>query len=309
MKENLVSVIIPVYGVEKYLDKCVESVIKQTYTNLEIILVDDGSPDNCPKMCDDWTKKDDRIKVIHKQNGGQGSARNMALDICKGDYICFIDSDDYVEPNYVETLLTACLTHNADIAICKIITIDEKTLKTEDITQFHNTIFADKNLVYNAYENQEIYTHSPCNKLYAKSIFKTLRYPEIRMCEDSAIYLQTFYFAKKIVAIPNVLYNYIIHTGSTMRRAMTLERIDSIFKNYDISIGFLQENNYTTLLHPEVVACLNCCIGQYHATKDKKIKRYIKNCYKNYRKKYKAIVSFKNAPLKLKLKMIYMKIF
>ena len=99
MNEPLVSVIVPVYKVEKYLDKCIESIVGQTYENLEIILVDDGSPDNCPTMCDEWAQKDSRIKVIHKENGGLSSARNAGLDACTGDYIGFVDSDDWIEPD------------------------------------------------------------------------------------------------------------------------------------------------------------------------------------------------------------------
>ena len=97
--EELISVIIPVYKVEEYLDECVLSVIRQTYANLEIILVDDGSPDNCPRMCDEWATKDSRIKVIHKENGGLSDARNAGLDAAEGQYIAFIDSDDYIKPD------------------------------------------------------------------------------------------------------------------------------------------------------------------------------------------------------------------
>ena len=105
MNKPLVSVIVPVYKVEDYLDKCVKSIVAQTYENLEIILVDDGSPDNCPSMCDSWAQKDSRIKVIHKENGGVSSARNSALDAAAGDYICFVDSDDFIEPNAVGYML------------------------------------------------------------------------------------------------------------------------------------------------------------------------------------------------------------
>ena len=101
---ELISIIVPVYKVEKYLDKCVESIVEQTYKNLEIILVDDGSPDNCSAMCDEWAQKDSRIKVIHKENGGLSSARNAGLDACTGEYIYFLDSDDYIADNCIETL-------------------------------------------------------------------------------------------------------------------------------------------------------------------------------------------------------------
>ena len=108
MNENrVISVIVPVYNVEKYLDKCVDSIVNQTYKNLEIILVDDGSPDNCPKMCDAWVEKDSRIKVIHKENGGVSSARNAGLKASCGEYIGFVDSDDFIQPDMFEQLLGA----------------------------------------------------------------------------------------------------------------------------------------------------------------------------------------------------------
>ena len=115
MKKALVSVVIPVYNVEAYLDRCVQSVVNQTYKNLEIILVDDGSPDNCPAMCDAWAQKDSRIKVIHKENGGLGYARNTGIDNATGDYICFFDSDDYVAPTTIEECWQIITETQADI--------------------------------------------------------------------------------------------------------------------------------------------------------------------------------------------------
>lgn len=117
---NLISVIVPVYKVEKYIKKCIESIINQTYENLEIILVDDGSPDNCGKICDEYAKKDKRIKVIHKENGGVSSARNLGLEKSNGQYITFIDSDDWIEEEYCEILLTTLKEQNADCAICRL---------------------------------------------------------------------------------------------------------------------------------------------------------------------------------------------
>jgi len=102
MISGLVTVVVPIFKVEKYLNRCIESIVKQTYEKIEIILVDDGSPDNCPEMCDEWAKKDSRIKVIHKQNAGLGMARNTGIDNANGEYICFFDSDDYIHPNTIE---------------------------------------------------------------------------------------------------------------------------------------------------------------------------------------------------------------
>ena len=113
MKEGLVTVIVPIYKVEKYLDRCVESIVNQTYRNLEIILVDDGSPDHCPQMCDEWAKKDTRIKVIHKENRGQGLARNTGIDNASGEYICFFDSDDYIAADAIELAYEMAHKENA----------------------------------------------------------------------------------------------------------------------------------------------------------------------------------------------------
>lgn len=116
MSNPLISVIVPVYKAQKYLDKCVESIINQTYDNLEIILVDDGSPDNCPQMCDEWAKKDTRIKVIHKENGGVSQARNAALDIMKGEFFTFVDSDDWIDDDFIEHLISLCADNDYDFA-------------------------------------------------------------------------------------------------------------------------------------------------------------------------------------------------
>ena len=118
MNNLLVSVIVPVYDVEKYLDRCINSIVGQTYKNIEIILVDDGSPDNCPKMCDEWAAKDNRIKVVHKQNGGLTNARKAGFDIADGDYVLFTDSDDYIELNMVEEMLKKAVETNMDITLC-----------------------------------------------------------------------------------------------------------------------------------------------------------------------------------------------
>ena len=120
MKSDLISVVVPVYKVEKYLDECVQSIVNQTHRNLEIILVDDGSPDRCPQLCDEWAEKDSRIRVIHQKNGGLSAARNAGLDVAKGDYIGFVDSDDYIAPDMYEQLLIPLLKENKKTSCCLI---------------------------------------------------------------------------------------------------------------------------------------------------------------------------------------------
>lgn len=120
-KQPLISVIVPIYKVEQYLNRCVQSIVDQTYKNLEIILVDDGSPDNSPAMCDAWAEKDDRVQVVHKKNGGVSSARNAGLDAANGAYIGFVDGDDYIEPDMYAQLLQAIQKDSSDMAVCGIL--------------------------------------------------------------------------------------------------------------------------------------------------------------------------------------------
>lgn len=119
MKAGLVSIVLPIYNVEKYLDRCIESVINQTYRNLEILLVDDGSPDDCPQKCEEWAKKDGRIKVIHKANAGLGYARNTGIENASGEYICFFDSDDYIDPSTIEKAYNTAQKNNSDMVFVR----------------------------------------------------------------------------------------------------------------------------------------------------------------------------------------------
>ena len=118
---SLLSVIVPIYNVEDYLNRCVDSIINQTYKNLEIILVDDGSPDNCPQMCDDYAKKDSRIRVVHKENGGLSDARNAGMKVATGEYVSFIDSDDYISLDFYETLFQTMVDNDSDIVECSVV--------------------------------------------------------------------------------------------------------------------------------------------------------------------------------------------
>ena len=145
MSQALISVIIPVYKVEKYLDRCLESIVNQTYKNLEIILIDDGSPDNCPAICDEYAQKDSRIKVIHKANGGVSSARNKGIDVATGDYIGFVDSDDWIEPDMYETLIKNAEQYNSDISRCSYVISESMSGQTSK-SQDNGTIFLEDSI-------------------------------------------------------------------------------------------------------------------------------------------------------------------
>lgn len=219
MNNTLISVIVPVYKTEKYLDKCVESIVNQTYKNLEIILVDDGSPDGCPQMCDEWAEKDSRIKVIHKENGGAASARNKGLDAASGDYIGFVDSDDYIETEMFEKLLNALEKGNAQISICAN---DEVDADCNFITENRVPASSDTITPYDCFLNLYGENYSHCivpNKLYRKEIWSGLRFPVLKMCEDEAVLPYVYAKSEKIAVVNEVLYHYYVeHSGSVMNK-------------------------------------------------------------------------------------------
>ena len=205
MDNNLISIIIPVYNVEKYLEECVESVVKQTYKNLEIILVDDGSTDNSGKICDNYAVKDKRIKVIHKENGGQSDARNAGLDICTGDFIGFIDSDDYVEADMFETLIKNIYENDADIVSCRWFTEYVNNKIKDGIGQRY--ILNNDDIIIRGF-GENLLSCGVWDKLFKKDVFESMRFPKGKIFEDTYINIKIFLNVSKVVIIPDALYHY-----------------------------------------------------------------------------------------------------
>ena len=205
---NLISVIIPVYNVEKYLDRCMETVLNQTYGNMEIILVDDGATDQSGKKCDEYALKDERVKVIHKKNGGLSSARNAALEIATGDYIGFVDSDDYIDEYMFEKMLQYCIDNDCDISVCGHFTEKNNKISIEEpiIDQLimYTKMDALETLVEDAMMNNYAW-----DKLYKAELFKGVRYPDGRNYEDIATTYLLFDKAERICQIPEYLYYYL----------------------------------------------------------------------------------------------------
>lgn len=188
MEKPLISVIVPVYKVEPYINRCVESIVNQTYKNLEIILVDDGSPDNCPKMCDEWAEKDNRIKVIHKQNGGVSSARNEGIANSNGKYISFVDGDDWIESDMIYLLLNTIEENNADVSRCGIITDFEDGSASELSGNSEIKILSSKDemiidLVMGDYLSGVVW-----NKLYRYDIVNNIRFDINFDCSEDFLY-------------------------------------------------------------------------------------------------------------------------
>lgn len=222
------SVIVPIYNVEEYLDECIKSIVNQTYKNLEIILVDDGSPDHCPELCDIWAEKDSRIKVIHKENGGVSSARNAGLDAAIGDFIAFVDSDDYLDFDMYEIMLTQMREHNADMAQCGIVRENaDGSVEVWDSFDAPIVVMDNTQLLCSVGEAAGVLPVSPCNKIFKAEVIDVIRYDEsLKYAEDT---LFNFSAARNInkAVIQNVpRYHYVNNSGSASHQKFSSSRFD-----------------------------------------------------------------------------------
>lgn len=221
--KTLITIVVPVYNVEKYLNKCVESIVNQTYENLEIILVDDGSPDNCPQMCDEWAKKDCRIKVVHKKNGGLSSARNAGIDAMTGDYVLFIDSDDYIELNMAEIMYTNIIKDNYDVCVCNNSHTD-KNYNIISTTGFKGTVLKGDEIIQSFLKTTVFDSSSTCNKMYKYSVLEkyNLRFDEtIKWGEDYPFNYYYFRVIDKMISIDDVLYHYLMEREGSITDNVT----------------------------------------------------------------------------------------
>lgn len=210
----LISVIIPIYNVEKYLHRCVDSVLGQTYGNIEVILVDDGSPDNCPKICDEYAEKDGRVKVIHQPNCGLSAARNAGLDIFSGEYVAFVDSDDYVAPDFLYFMYDLVAEHGADIVSCGAVDVypSGKTAFHSADTDVH--VMDSREALERMCYNDSFYV-TAWDKLYKRELFDGIRFTVGKLFEDTGTTYKLVDRAKKIVACCEVKYYYVISTDSS----------------------------------------------------------------------------------------------
>lgn len=289
---ELISVIIPVYNVEQYLSRCIDSVINQTYTNLEIILIDDGSPDSCGKICDEYAQKDNRIKVIHKENGGLSSARNAGIDEASGVYLSFVDSDDYINEQFIEKLYKLLKEYDADIAQCDFIkTSGEKPdLNTEEVIKVYNSA----SFYGTIYEPNGVNTVVAWNKLYKAEMFAQIRYPEGKIHEDEAVIHLLINKASRCVKTNMQMYYYFINKNGIMNTKFSERRLD-IFCALNSRVNFYIENNMRKYALIELENLKSKCLEFYKLTKEKNIRKKIKEQLKyNFKLALKLQVSSKN---------------
>lgn len=229
------SIIVPVYKVEAFLDKCVESILAQTYKDYELILVDDGSPDRCGDMCEAWAKKDDRILVIHKDNGGLSDARNAGINVARGDYIGFVDSDDYIKPDMFEVLVNNLEENGADISMCGYadVYVDGIRKESNDRKVY---IWNQKEAIHQILLGKLLSVHAWV-KLYKRFLFSSIRYPKGKISEDAYIIMDLMSLAKKSVFTPYSAYYY-VHRGESINTSkytkIDLTRIEAHEKNLNI---------------------------------------------------------------------------
>lgn len=226
MQNPMISIIVPVYKVEKYLSKCVESILAQTFADFELILVDDGSPDSCGSICDEYALKDSRIKVIHKKNGGLSDARNAGIVVAKGEYLAFIDSDDYIAPDMYETLYNLAQTHCADMVVCDAVLVkEEEEAVYSDSTQVY---LMDKETALKKMIYERLFSVNAWNKLYKKKLFSVIRYPKGMLYEDLATTYKLLDICDKVVYTPVQKYAYVQRQGSIMNQTGCKMKADKV---------------------------------------------------------------------------------
>ena len=214
---DLISIVVPVYNVDRYLNKCVETLVNQTYKNIEILLINDGSTDNSSNLCNEWIKRDNRIRVFHKKNGGLSDARNYGIEKARGKYISFIDSDDYIKLNMLSILHYYLIKNNADISIVSYLMVDENydNLLDNNIPEKECISFTKEEAIKELFHDNSIGNYA-WNKLYKKSLFKEIKFPVGKKMEDIGTMYLLFEKANKIIYNPSKCYYYVQREGSIL---------------------------------------------------------------------------------------------
>ncbi len=257
---ELISVIVPIYKVEQYLDQCIKSIVNQTYRSIEIILVDDGSPDRCPEICDSWAVKDPRIRVIHMENGGVSRARNAGMDISSGSYVCFIDSDDFIEPEFVEYLYRAICETGSDISKCDYHRFSDPSEPYYDNKGMSSPVIRTGEEALHNFTQILKPNYMVWNKLYRRELAENEPFLDGRQAQDVLFSCRIFGKCKSIACIENVLYHWRIREGSATF-GFIRQRLDAI-ETFWLSIKYLEEN-YPQFLKDLKNNYISLCYGAY----------------------------------------------
>lgn len=306
----MISIIIPVYKVEKYIHACIDSILSQTYTDMEIILVDDGSPDQCPTICDEYAQKDRRIKVLHKRNGGLSSARNAGLDVAKGHLIMFADSDDFLDKNMVKTLYELYCSTGADIVGCEVKRYNNGSAYT--ISEFHRcestTIFSSEEIL-----KEMISRRIDCaswNKLYKREIIGDYRFIEGRYNEDFIFLFHLYQQCKKVAYTNEALYFY-RKTPNSITNIFDDKSLDPLKNALEIEKEIYRKklNLKNEIKQYKIRICLQIAWSIKKNKLQKKYSEINAMCKKEIRNRIIFIIKEKGLPLKLKILGLYSALF
>lgn len=273
-----ISVIVPVYKVEPYLSRCVDSILAQTYRDFELILVDDGSPDRCGEICESYAQKDLRVHVIHQENGGLSAARNTGIDWVFANsasrWLAFVDSDDWVHPAFLQTLYVTAEQTLCKLSVCGILRTSGEPIPTEQDFSVQ-CLSADDYYCGGVHEGL---TAVAWNKLYHKSLFKSLRYPVGKLHEDEFTTYRAVYQAGKVGVTPARLYAYYQNPEGIMRSQWNARRMD-VLEAFEQQIQFARETDRSRLLHKAAEAYIYCAyeqLGQAQVIYRKELRRKLR---------------------------------
>ena len=306
MEEKLISVIVPVYNVEKYLRKSIDSLVSQTYRNLEIILVDDGGTDGCPAICDEYQSKDSRIQVIHKENGGLSDARNVGLRNATGDYIAFFDSDDYLKPDMYERLVKALEESGAEIAVCNFETVTPEGKPIAKRNQHQiipDEVITGKEAVCRLCGANYEYYVTAWNRLYRKEIVKNISFPKGKIHEDEFTAHLFYGKAKKVACVSYAGYCYVVREDSIMTKKYGKRNLD-YFEALSNRILYCMEHQIDEVVLPFtnwMIKDLALAYGKLDF-KEAGTKEKYQSCVKRYFVIYEKVK--KRYPLSLKNKVL-----
>jgi len=277
--QKSVTIIVPIYNTEKYLNRCVDALINQTYKNLEIILVNDGSSDGCLDICKEYEKNDVRIKVINISNGGQGRARNKGLDIAEGDFIMFCDSDDWYDLDMVEHLVEHINVGSFDIAMCGIRLLYRN--KNMDLFRYPEPKILSRDYLIKNFFGAHLLLLSPVNKLYKKKVFDGLRYPEDIIYEDAFIGPALLTSISRIISTGESKYNYFIQSQSTTYKNFSK-------KNFDFIKSLLNTKQELVKIEPSLIEKATLYVLGY--TRRLLIKAIMHKGYKKFKEEYNSVL-------------------
>ncbi|SHH68410.1 glycosyltransferase family 2 protein [Clostridium grantii] len=308
-----ISIIVPIYKVEAYLQKCIDSILVQTFNDFELILVDDGSPDKCGRICDEYVKKDKRIKVIHKLNGGLSSARNAGIDIAQGKYIGFVDSDDYIHTRMYEVLYNSAVEYLSDIIMCDYSKVSEGQVK--ELINFNTNSkiehFTNTQALEQLFTKNGVGFVVAWNKLYRKELFKNLRFAEGRIHEDEFIAHKILYKSTKITYVSIYLYYYLQRNNSIMGSQVRLKKLDFLYALKERT-DFFKSIKQEQLQYKAEKTYIWVLIGRYYKTKSEltNVNKELREMKKMFNKvlNLRFLLNNNNFTWKEKLKLLLFKI-